>query len=116
MSATTPVADGSAHADARRVLVDRDAEPHRWRCPNGHTSWTRTNSHLWCKSCRAASEHDDDVHPEHYALRDAKRDVEVAFGAVVFADDLRAMPDHVAREEFGPQADRLLGELARLDD
>ena len=54
------------------VVIDRRQDAHRWRytCPNGHTSWDRTNSHLWCPACARAAAHDDDVDPEHYELLD----------------------------------------------
>lgn len=76
--------DGSAVADApERVVVDRADEPYRWRCPNGHTSWDRTNNHIWCHSCRRAAENGADVAAEHYAIVDEKTGEEVPWSAVV---------------------------------
>jgi len=85
----TLAADGSAAADRRDVvLVDREAEPFRWRCPNGHTVWDRTNNHLWCQSCRRALEAD---HPrvdraEHHEIVDARTGETVPYAAVEFPD------------------------------
>jgi len=66
------MADGSSFADATRVRVDRADEPLRWRCPNGHVDWDRTNNHIWCSSCRRQCTHGDDVSAEHYEIVDAK--------------------------------------------
>lgn len=77
-------ADGSAVSDARRVIVNREREPYRWRCPNGHTSWERTNSHGWCPQCRYQSEHGSDVHPEHWELYDAKTGELISYARVEF--------------------------------
>jgi len=88
MPPATLRADGSAAADAHPpVEIDRDAEPYRWRCPNGHTSWDRTNSHAWCISCRRAAENGADVTPEHWELVDAKTDRTIPYSAVRFAGD-----------------------------
>ncbi|SEO72774.1 hypothetical protein SAMN05216388_1017121 [Halorientalis persicus] len=81
------VADGSAVGDARRVEIDRGDEPMRWRCPNGHVSWDRTNNHLWCPSCRRQAEAGDDVEPEHWELVDAKTDRTIPYSAVRFAGE-----------------------------
>jgi hypothetical protein len=78
------LADGSARADARRVVVDRDAEPYRWRCPNGHTSWERTNSHGWCPQCAHQSENNGDVHPEHWEIYDARNDETISYARLEF--------------------------------
>jgi len=81
--------DGSSVADAHeRVEVDREEEGLRWRCPNNHTSWERTNSHLWCHACHRRSRSDPDVDPEHYEIYDAKHDREIPFSAVEFAEPL----------------------------
>lgn len=75
--------DGSAVADRREtVVVDRESEPYRWRCPNGHTNWSRTNRHIWCQSCARAADHGADVEPEHWAVVDAKTDREIPYAAV----------------------------------
>jgi len=85
MSTTPLVGDGSAGTDAHpTVKVDRTGEPYRWRCPNGHTTWDRTNNHLWCHACRRAREGGADVEAEHYELVDAKRDRTVPYAAVEF--------------------------------
>jgi len=81
------VADGSSELDSHpRVRIDRDdpIDRMRYRCPNGHTSWAPTNSHLWCKSCADAAEHGADVHPEHYAVLDKRTEEEIPWSAVEF--------------------------------
>lgn len=84
------VADGSAAADAHpRVRVDRREEPYRWKCPNGHVDWDKTNSHIWCRSCRMQNEAGDDLDPEHYEIIDAKRDMEIPWSAVELVSDRR---------------------------
>lgn len=67
--------DGSAAADAAPIVrIDRSRTAHRWRflCPEGHTNWDRTNSHIWCRACRRANEAGKDVDPEHYEILDKK--------------------------------------------
>lgn len=89
MSVSKLYADGSAVADRHEtVRVDRDEEPWRWRCPNGHTSWDRTNNHVWCPECRRANEAGADVHPEHYEIVDARNDRTIPYSAVEFAGTL----------------------------
>lgn len=76
-------ADGSARSDAReRVLVDREREPYRWACPNGHVDWDRTNSHVWCRGCRRRAEAGGRVDPEHYEIVDRKTGETVPWSAV----------------------------------
>lgn len=41
----------------------------RLRCPRGHSSWDRTNSHFWCYSC---ARHGWDIDPEFEAVVDAR--------------------------------------------
>lgn len=82
MRSPTIVADGSAEADGPgRVVVDRSDPATRWRfvCPNGHTDWDPTNSHLWCASCAALH----GVDPEYYELLDKKHDESIPWSAVV---------------------------------
>lgn len=81
--------DGSAEADAERVRIDRTAEPYRWVCPNGHVDWSRTNNHVWCRSCRRQHEAGADVTPEHYEILDRKTEERLPWSAVVPAEDLR---------------------------
>jgi hypothetical protein len=79
------VADGSAAADADELIeIDRSdaAQRWRWRCPNGHTDWSPTNNHLWCKGCLRAHEGGADVDPEHYELVDAQTGEPVSWSAV----------------------------------
>jgi hypothetical protein len=73
--------DGSALADAPpRVVITLSSERDRWRyrCPNGHTSWDRTNNHIWCHGCSRRPSQD----PEHYKLVDNKTGEEIAWSAV----------------------------------
>lgn len=86
-------ADGSALADSEvaPVEIDRDEEPYRWRCPNGHTSWDRTNNHIWCPSCRRALEGDarlEHERAEHYHIVDARTDQEIPYEVVEFAGEV----------------------------
>ncbi|MDS0280328.1 hypothetical protein NDI85_21315 [Halomicroarcula sp. S1AR25-4] len=88
------MADGSAVADAHdEVVIDREDEPYRWRCPNGHTTWDRTNSHLWCPSCRRAMEQQGQwsiMHvqsAEHWEIVDEKTGETIPYSAVRFAED-----------------------------
>lgn len=77
------LADGSAQTDARRVRIDRTPpEKYRWRCPNGHVDWDRTNNHIWCPGCARASRHDPDVDPEHYHIVDNQTDEEIPWSAI----------------------------------
>jgi hypothetical protein len=79
------VADGSSLKDREpTVEIDLTDEQDRmrYRCPNGHTSWTPTNSHLWCKSCSEAAQHGADIEAEHYDVFDAKHEIEIPWGAV----------------------------------
>ena len=69
----------------QQTVVDRDAEPYRWCCPNGHTTWEKTNSHIWCPSCSRAAENGADVAPEHWTLLDKKTDTEVDYADVEVA-------------------------------
>lgn len=79
-----PVADGSSVADAEDVVeIDRSTflDRARYVCPNGHTDWDRTNSHIWCASCARASG-GADVDPEHYEIYDKKNDETIAWSRV----------------------------------
>lgn len=79
------VTDGSAASDARaRVVIDRTDDTQRWRytCPNGHTDFAPTNSHVWCKGCRRQFEAGADVDPEHYYIIDKQTDEEIPWSAV----------------------------------
>ena len=79
------VADGSAKADAHpRVEIDLDdfQDRSRYVCPNGHTRWSPTNSHLWCRSCREQHEHGADIDPEHYEVVDKRDDRVIPWSAV----------------------------------
>lgn len=80
--------DGSSQADTNPVSIDLsdDLDRMRYRCPNGHTSWTRTNSHIWCKSCSEAAQQGADVQPEHYELLDAKTNEQIPWSVVVLEE------------------------------
>lgn len=87
----TIVADGSAFADSHpTVEVDRADEPYRWRCPNGHTSWDRTNNHIWCPSCRRALEGEAVLSKrsaEHWEIVDEKTNRTIPYSAVKFVGE-----------------------------
>jgi len=88
MSGTTKLlSDGSSWQDATRLRVDRRDEPLRWRCPNGHVDWDKTNSHIWCSSCRRQGTHGEDVRAEHYEIVDAKTDETIPWSAVKLVED-----------------------------
>lgn len=77
----TVIADGSSERDApARIVVERDDPTARWRlrCPNGHSDWTPTNSHIWCATC--AQLHD--VTPEYWEVLDTKTGETVPWSAV----------------------------------
>lgn len=88
----TMKADGSAAADARAIVeIDRSKTSHRWRyrCPNGHVDWDRTNSHVWCRGCLRAAEAGDDVDPEHYHIIDQRTGEEIPWSSVRVVTDER---------------------------
>jgi len=63
---------------------------YRWVCPNGHPCWERTNSHLWCSSCRRALENDGLMkvqQAEHWEIFDKKDEETIPYSAVRFAED-----------------------------
>lgn len=74
--------DGSAAADAPVIRVERDDElaRMRWRCPNNHTRWVPTNSHVYCHSCSELADAGDG--PEWFELLDAKTEETVAFARI----------------------------------
>lgn len=118
MSATNRhplIGDGSAIQDSHPlVLVDREAEPYRWRCgERAHTDWDRTNSHIWCRGClRQHEAGDDDVDPEHYEVWDAKEDRLVPWSAVVTPADLAVTERSELEAAYGAAAaDELLGAI-----
>ena len=77
------VGDGSAAADSLPIVeIDRDAEPYRYACPNGHVQWDPTNSHIWCQSCRRQAENGEDVDPEHWEIIDKKTGETIPWDAV----------------------------------
>ena len=51
-----------------RVQITTESQKWRYRCPNGHTTWELTNSHMWCRSCANQL----DVDPEFWELYDQK--------------------------------------------
>lgn len=68
------------------VRIDRSdfVQRHRYRCPNGHSSWEPTNSHIWCPTCRRQWEHRDrDVDAEHYHVVDDVTGEEIHWSRVV---------------------------------
>lgn len=117
MSATNRhplVGDGSALQDSHDpVLVDREAEPYRWRCgARAHTDWDRTNSHIWCRGCLRQHEAGDDADPEHYEVWDVKEERLVPWSAVVTPEDVAVSTRRELEDAFGDAAaTRLLEEL-----
>jgi 5-methylcytosine-specific restriction endonuclease McrA len=81
---TQLLTDGSSLEDVTLVEIDRSKSPDRWRfsCPNGHTDWDRTNSHIWCRSCAHAAEQGAPVDTEHYELLDKQSGEKVPWAAV----------------------------------
>lgn len=49
-----------------------DHPKHRYKCPAGHHSWERVNSHAWCHACSQDVGHNDDADPEWFELVDTK--------------------------------------------
>lgn len=91
MDSPTLAADGSAGRDSRApVRIDLDDPTDRWRyrCPNGHagTSWSPTNSHLYCYGCRRQMDAGEAVTPEHYELLDTKTGEAIPWSAVEIAE------------------------------
>lgn len=52
----------------RQVRIDTKRKKWRYRCPNGHASWSTTNNHMWCQAC--SRQHG--VDPEFWELHDTK--------------------------------------------
>jgi len=74
-----------------KVVIDRSDEIERYRfvCPRRHTTWDRTNNHIWCPSCRREDEHsNEDVDPEHYYIYDKAEDRKIPWEDVVLSEDL----------------------------
>lgn len=73
------------HELAATIRIDRSkfVDRHRYVCPNGHSSFYPTNSHLWCKTCRQQYENGhDDVEAEHYEVLDKKTGQTIPWSAV----------------------------------
>lgn len=80
--------DGSSTRDSQSIVqVDRSKEPYRWVCPNGHPSWSATNYHIWCRSCRRQAENGADVHPEHWGIIDKKTGELIPWDAIRVVDE-----------------------------
>lgn len=83
MSPTSSVqlTDGSSPADAYPLTrIDRKCAAERWRyrCPNNHTTWDRTNGGIWCHSCAHQN-----LDPHYHAVLDVKRDELIPWSSVV---------------------------------
>lgn len=77
------IADGSSRADAPdRIEIDTSKEYIVWkyRCPNGHRSFTPTNGGIWCKECANDPDTDD---PHWHAILNVQTDEEIPWSAVV---------------------------------
>jgi len=82
--------DGSGPADAPRLRrIDRSdpAERYRYVCPNGHADWDKTNSHIWCRSCRHQCETGDEIEPEHWEIYDKKTGETIPWSSVEVVTD-----------------------------
>ena len=80
------LADGSSPEDSPpsvEIDLDDPADRYRYVCPYGHTSWSRTNSHIHCYSC---ARHHDDVDPEHWHVLDKRTGDEIPWSAVRIID------------------------------
>lgn len=63
----------------------------RWRCPQGHSSWERTNGGIWCHACAKATTHNPDVDPQYDRVLDLEAGATVAY--------------EIAKAEWPPLAD-----------
>ncbi|SNZ18249.1 hypothetical protein SAMN06269185_3308 [Natronoarchaeum philippinense] len=82
-------ADGSSVEDRRETIqINRsdDIDRMRFRCPNGHTRWTPTNSHVYCSSCGKARDSHRDADPEHYELLDKKTGELISWSRIELID------------------------------
>ena len=80
------------------VRIDRSDVLDRYRfvCPNGHTTWERTNSHAWCESCANAAQQGADVEPEFYEIHDKRTGESIPYSAIEFAG-----PDEESQTRIG---------------
>lgn len=82
-TSTVELTDGSSTADAHpltRINWDDPAERYRFRCPNNHTPWDKTNGGIWCQSCaRQGLDH------HYHELHDAKSDEMIPWSSVELA-------------------------------
>lgn len=65
----------------------KDDDPHRLRCPVGHSGWKPINGHFWCPHC-AKSSWEREASFEH--VRDAKT------GDLLDREDVQALEDALA--------------------
>jgi hypothetical protein len=68
--------------EPRRIDLEDRTDRWRYRCPNGHQDWARTNSHIWCRTCARQDGQGDDLDPEHYELVDQKTGESVPWSAI----------------------------------
>ena len=69
----------------RTTTIDRTGPGrYRWVCPNGHSSWDRTNNHIWCPTCQRQSEQGADVSPEHWEVYDKKTGETIPWSEIEF--------------------------------
>ncbi|WP_254841114.1 hypothetical protein [Natronomonas marina] len=83
-------ADGSSVEDRpQTVTIDfsDEIDRMRYRCPNGHASFTRTNSHIWCHGCADAAQRGHDVEPEHFEIHDARTGKDIPWSAVEIIEE-----------------------------
>ena len=83
-------ADGAGLRDAHETVeIDRTVAPYRWTCPNGHTNWDATNSHIWCQQCQRQLENGDSKieRAEHWELYDKLEGRTVPYAAVEVVEE-----------------------------
>lgn len=78
--------DGSSVHDRRPTVTisTKGHEKWRYRCPQGHCNWDRTNNHGWCPECAAAAAQGVDVDPEFWFVVDQKTGEEIAWERLEF--------------------------------
>jgi hypothetical protein len=70
--------------------IDRERDPYRWRCPNGHTSWWPSgDGQITCGACQSRIWDYRAVGsgPEHAELQDGKTGVTVPVAEVELVAD-----------------------------
>jgi hypothetical protein len=77
---TATLTDGSSTADAyplTRINREDPVERYRYRCPNNHTSWDKTNGGIWCAICSRQG-----LDPHYHHVMDAKTGEHIPWSSV----------------------------------